>query len=371
MSIRPLKGISVSILVIILLLGTFNFLTSPNGGGDAVPDSHNTRVQNIARSASNDMWPIYMGDNTHTGYSPIEVPLNNGTLWTTSLPDLKETDAPILYDGIIYIGSGDGRVRGIDPDTGDVVWSVYTGGNNHISVAVTASDGVIYFGADNGRVYAFDIETKAKLWDTNLRMDSILTSPVVADGKLFVGTSNITRSGFFAINITNGDIVWTYHMNDTANFLGIQSHPAYWNGMVYFGDGWGNVFCLDADGFSDGNRRTQPSPDPLGPQLPGLRGDIRRVPAGAHAVRTEDRPVGVAGLGAARAAGTLDQSVRRVRRVGLHLALPGQAHLAEDVMVQVEAGGVPQAVGREHPEVAAVVHRVAARGQAPGAPVDE
>ncbi|MGA1821323.1 MAG: PQQ-binding-like beta-propeller repeat protein [Thermoplasmatota archaeon] len=253
MSIRPLKGISVSILVIILLLGTFNFLTSTDAGGGAVSDSHETRAPITARSASSDMWPIHMGDNAHTGYSPIEVPLNNGTLWTTSIPDLKETDAPILYDGIIYIGSGDGRVRGIDPDTGNVVWSVYTGGNNHISVAVTASDGVIYFGADNGRVYAFDIETKAKLWDTNLRMDSILTSPVVADGKLFVGTSNITRSGFFAINITNGDIIWTYHMNDTANFLGIQSHPAYWNGMVYFGDGWGNVFCLDADGFSDGN----------------------------------------------------------------------------------------------------------------------
>lgn len=261
MSPRPVKRIALPVLVLILIFGSLNIISSPEASGGGVSDDLNPNIPSRNTAAENDMWPIYMGDNNHTGYSPIEAPLNNGTLWTTSIPELKETDSPILYDGVIYIGSGDGRVRGVDPDTGEVVWSVYTGGNNHISVAVTAADGVIYFGADNGRVYAYDIDTKTKLWDTNLRMDSILTSPVVVDGKLFIGTSNITRSGFFAINITNGNILWTYSMNDTSNFLGIQSHPAYWNGMVYFGDGWGNVFCLDADGFADGNDGLDTEPE--------------------------------------------------------------------------------------------------------------
>jgi len=214
--------------------------------------------------SSPDEWPMYMGDSNHTGFSPSPVPMDNSTLWSKTITGLKETDSPIVYGGLVFIGSGDGFLRGFDPDTGAVIWDHYLGGF-HLSAAPTAHEGVLYTGGDNGYVYAVDIESGSTLWGTNLLAETILSSPVVGGDKLFIGTSSLENSSFFAIYRSNGTICWNLSMGFELNGYGFQGTPVFWNDRVYIGDGWGTVYCLDAEGFRDGENDGQQAEQYTGP----------------------------------------------------------------------------------------------------------
>ena len=219
----------------------------------------------ISRSQTDPLnWPMYMADTNHTGYSPSAIPLDNSTLWSTRVPSLKPTDSPVIYGDMVFMGSGDGYVRGFDIDTGMEKWSVYNGGH-HVSRAVAAHEGDLIFSADNGYTYSYNIDTKARNWMTNLNASSVQSTPTIADGMVFIGTHSLTYSKFYALDRDNGSMVWYLSLNGTDNSWGFQSSAAYHDRMVYVGDGWGNMYCLDADGFSDGNDGYQGESDPSEP----------------------------------------------------------------------------------------------------------
>ena len=245
----------ISTLAVLMMLASSMVFFTPSVASGIEGDTDISWISAPTREASpdGDSWPMYMGDENHTGYSPSLIPPDNTTLWTADIPGLKEFDSPILYDSMVFIGSGDGHMRGLDPDNGDVVWDHFIG-NYHISVGGAARDGVIYFGADNGHFYAVDIDTNTRLWDANLHADSIISTPMVAAGKVFVGTSDIINSTFYALNAHDGSVNWTLNMGDQENFFGFQSNPAFHDGRLYISDGWGTFYCLDSDGFFDGDQ---------------------------------------------------------------------------------------------------------------------
>lgn len=81
-------------------------------------------------------------------------------------------------------------------------------------------------------------ETPDLLWTTYLN-DSVTTSPVVADGKVFIGTSG---GKFYALDATSGGIIWTFDAGSP-----VSSSPAFQNGVVFFGtENPGNIYALDA-----------------------------------------------------------------------------------------------------------------------------
>jgi outer membrane protein assembly factor BamB len=140
-----------------------------------------------------------------------------------------------------------------------VKWSFHTKGMVLSSPAV--SDGVVYVGSTDGRLYALDCATGAKRWEfrTGARVTS---SPAVANGTVFFGSYD---SNFYALDAANGKVKWKFatggeHRFTAKHLHGIEpaaetmpdpfdfylSSPAVWNGAVYFGSGDGNVYALDA-----------------------------------------------------------------------------------------------------------------------------
>jgi outer membrane protein assembly factor BamB len=76
------------------------------------------------------------------------------------------------------------------------------------------------------------------LWMSNLN-DSVTTSSVVGDGKVFVGTLS---GKFYALDLTTGEIIWTFSAGSP-----ISSTPAFQNGVVFFGTrAPGEIYALDA-----------------------------------------------------------------------------------------------------------------------------
>jgi outer membrane protein assembly factor BamB len=167
---------------------------------------------------------------------------------------LKPTNSPVVYNDVVYLGSGDGWIRGIDIDTGSQVWEVRAT-NKHISTPATIHEDVIYIGADDGHVYGFDLATKAKVFDVNVNTSAIFAPPTIADGMLFIGTlgKNLLDARFYGIDIGTQNISWTHDMGGGINIYGFSGSPSYDSGRVYIGDGLRNMYCFDADGFIDGN----------------------------------------------------------------------------------------------------------------------
>jgi len=136
-------------------------------------------------------------------------------------------DSPIIdKDGTIYIGSFDNCLYAINPD-GSLKWR-YKTDDLIISPAAIGEDGTIYFGSGDKHIYALNTNGtlkwryKTKVWD--------FTSPAIgADGVIYIGSSNRypywrTHRDFFhrnfyvyAIN-PDGSLKWRYkvksHISD-------------------------------------------------------------------------------------------------------------------------------------------------------------
>ncbi|MEA3558782.1 MAG: PQQ-binding-like beta-propeller repeat protein [Candidatus Thermoplasmatota archaeon] len=208
------------------------------------------------RAAPADSWPVYKGDLQNTGFSSTVIPMEKSTrpLWIERIPYLKQSNSPTIYGDMVFTGSGDGTVRGVDIDTGAVVWSIKAT-YKHINTAVTVNDGNVYFAAADGRVYGYDIETKTKELDVYLNASGINGAPVVADGMLFIGTmgKNLQNAGVFGIDLATETISWQFHMGTEVNTYGFKGTPAYLDGRIYIGSGDGFMYCFDKNGFDDGN----------------------------------------------------------------------------------------------------------------------
>ena len=59
-----------------------------------------------------------------------------------------------VSDGIVYIGSLDGKIYALNASDGKLVWSFTTGGQVASSPAV--SGGEVYVGSSDGKVYALN-----------------------------------------------------------------------------------------------------------------------------------------------------------------------------------------------------------------------
>jgi outer membrane protein assembly factor BamB len=94
----------------------------------------------------------------------------------------------------VFIACGDSNLYAYDADTGVEAWrapQIPVFGPIASSPAVVPSDGVLYVGSGDGRVHAIDIRTHQSRegWPITVgsRVDS---SPVVRDGRLYVGSAD-------------------------------------------------------------------------------------------------------------------------------------------------------------------------------------
>jgi outer membrane protein assembly factor BamB len=107
-------------------------------------------------------------------------------IWERLLDGATEASAAFAYN-TIYVPTGN-RVYALDPENGTVKWSRPLDGEYSVSSPAIA-DGKVYFGLDNSYVYALDAFTGDNIW--NYKTDgAVESSPAVSDGLLFVGSND-------------------------------------------------------------------------------------------------------------------------------------------------------------------------------------
>ena len=123
---------------------------------------------------------MFRRDLSHTGSTDPRGAVARGTLkWVFSSGGAIHSSAAIA-NGIVYVGSRDGKLYALKASTGIKIWEFQTGSWVDSSPAI--SDGVVYFGSNDGGLYALDALNGEKLWFFKTRY-GVRSSPAVAGDK--------------------------------------------------------------------------------------------------------------------------------------------------------------------------------------------
>jgi outer membrane protein assembly factor BamB/tRNA A-37 threonylcarbamoyl transferase component Bud32 len=210
-------------------------------------------------------------------------------LWSFKVEDAVRS-TPLIYNGVVYVGSYDNNLWALDAQEGGLVWkfateggigsspvygggSIFIGSSDYRLYAVNVRDGkrrwtfkadgkifttpalelgLIFFGSDDGKLYALKPgQTSAReMWHFTT-MDPIRSSPTVdkESESIFFGSD----AGDFLCLDLSGEMRWRFQTRRA-----IISTPLVHEGMVYFGSNDWYVYALDAQqGYSVWRQRTR------------------------------------------------------------------------------------------------------------------
>jgi outer membrane protein assembly factor BamB len=105
--------------------------------------------------------------------------------------------SPAVANGVVYIGSDDGKVYALNATTGSKLWSYTTSGGTGANAVVSSpavANGIVYLGSEDGQAYALNGSTGAKLWNTTVGPTD--SSPAVLNGSVFIGSDENIISAF-------------------------------------------------------------------------------------------------------------------------------------------------------------------------------
>ncbi|HII98396.1 MAG TPA: PQQ-binding-like beta-propeller repeat protein [Methanoregula sp.] len=156
--------------------------------------------------------------------------------WNFSVFSLNESYSPAVTEGRVYFGSTDGKVYALNASTGNKVWEFMAG--ESVNSDVTIRDGILYTGSGTpDRIYALNAHDGTERWHFNAA-GNVATSPAVADGIVYAGSND---GKMYALHATNGTLLWA---NTTGDF--VHSSPSVVNGTVYFGSFDNTFYALNA-----------------------------------------------------------------------------------------------------------------------------
>lgn len=143
---------------------------------------------------------------------------------------------PVVFDGIIFLGSDDGVVYALDAWTGEREWIFEA--DNDVNSTPVVSDGTVYVGSHDETLYALDAQTGDEEWSFDAD-GPVRSSPTVTDGVVYVGEAG---GRLLAIDAGGGQLEWEYSLQET----NVSSSPTVADGTVYIGDWEGYMYAVDA-----------------------------------------------------------------------------------------------------------------------------
>ena len=147
---------------------------------------------------------VQPGGMTEPSVGDYPAPRGDSVLWKRSV-GAWVVNAPIVSNGVAYVGADDARVYALDAATGEPLWSFETG--DVVRSPATVSDHAVYVGSNDNHLYALDVVTGALLWkhDTG---DWVQYAPVVSGGAVYVPTLSSGDRRVHALDAASGTQIW-------------------------------------------------------------------------------------------------------------------------------------------------------------------
>jgi quinohemoprotein ethanol dehydrogenase len=191
---------------------------------------------------------------------------------------------PIVYDGVIYISTGENDVFAVSVETGKILWTYKSHldqKNNAVccgwtSRGVGLGDGKVFVGRLDGKLVALDQKTGKVVWSIQAERwqdkYTITNAPLYYDGKVIIGFAggeyNI-RGRVKAYDAKTGKLIWTFYAIPGPGEPGHETWPKDSDAWKHGGAPLWQTPAVDPDlgmiYFSTGNA----SPDFDGSGRPG------------------------------------------------------------------------------------------------------
>lgn len=132
------------------------------------------------------------------------------TVWTESLGATR-TNCPCLVDDLVVAGTGNDELIALDVASGDAAWTVDLPGR---AGDPTPYAGIVYVGTDEGSVVGVDANSQAETLRAGVG-GAVKTAPAVTDEQLYIGIDTGEHAdAFLALGRTSGEERWRAAGND-------------------------------------------------------------------------------------------------------------------------------------------------------------
>jgi len=187
-------------------------------------------------------WPMFHHDATNTGYTTDLVLPPLVLNWTFDTDGEQVgygvISSPAIANGVVYIGSDDNNIYALNATNGLLIWKYRT--DDWVRSTPAVVNQVVYVAAQDGYIYALYAKNGTLKWKYGPAGGFQLSSPTVKDGRLYVASVPTFAPGgpsLIALNIEDGTLEWETPLSS-------QSTPAVANGIVYIGSD--KVYALNA-----------------------------------------------------------------------------------------------------------------------------
>jgi eukaryotic-like serine/threonine-protein kinase len=205
-------------------------------------------------------WPMFMGDPAHTGRVVGEAHAIRGFKPAGRFDVHAAIHAsPVAAQGRVFVGAENGNLYALDAKTHGLLWLYHARGG--IASTPAVADGIVYFLDRAGDVHALKAADGSPLWTFRTQGEAVfaahgmfglprdgqpvpdpwdvyLSSPLVHDGKVYVGSSD---GHLYALDAKDGKLAWAWRTGGM-----VHSSPALAGNNVVVGSWDGAVYALDA-----------------------------------------------------------------------------------------------------------------------------
>ncbi|WP_230670147.1 PKD domain-containing protein [Methanosarcina barkeri] len=189
-----------------------------------------------AQPALGSDWAQFQKDNYNSGITDEAGPISNNGSYAfavlTKSSGMSGIDTtPVVVDDVVYTVAN-GVAFAFNKTTGDQIWNHTVAGGFVLATPVVA-DGKIFVGTRNGVIAALNISTGAEVWinSTGLGGEKAqVNTPIIYDsGNIYFGTWFSSGVGsYYCVNATDGSFVWERACTSNAGY--------YWAGACVVGD---------------------------------------------------------------------------------------------------------------------------------------
>jgi outer membrane protein assembly factor BamB len=143
---------------------------------------------------------------------------------------------PLLADGILYTGSGDGVLYALDAETGELVWSKE--GFGQLESTGAAAGDVIITAGYNQQVKALNRMTGDEHW-SYMTEYGVQAAPLIVRDRVYIATDHRV----YVLDLKSGQLIWKVSTGTEGAYMGA---PAYEDGVIYT-TGGKLLLALDAE----------------------------------------------------------------------------------------------------------------------------
>jgi outer membrane protein assembly factor BamB/tRNA A-37 threonylcarbamoyl transferase component Bud32 len=149
----------------------------------------------------------------------------------------KILSTPLVWEKerLVYVGSYDWCMYGIDIDHGSAVWRIRT--RAPIVSSPAFSDGTLYFGSADGFVYALNARNGREEWKYEVGAE-VTSSPFVYRDAVYIGAPD---GALYALHAKTGELLWRFQSDGP-----ILSSPFVADDVVYIGSDDKHLYALQA-----------------------------------------------------------------------------------------------------------------------------